>query len=213
VESRANVRSVLVRDLSAVCLGVGMKRYDLQWTTRCGVTFEELTESDDGEWLRFEDHAAEVHKLNNEITRLQLEARLRSPEVPPIPGPTPLTDAFLECHPHPPMPGVAVDGCNCGSCEFLRSPPPHSDGFTEPDDLDTPVSVHGGAGAAIGWCGDMSGSPYGPSDPPDSEPDWDAICRDAELYRQLPKCAIDKTCLEYPRCRCGGDTRERAPPK
>jgi hypothetical protein len=35
----------------------------------------------------------------------------------------------------------------------------------------------------IGWCGDTSANPSGPSDPPDAEPDWDAVCKDATRSR------------------------------
>jgi hypothetical protein len=37
----------------------------------------------------------------------------------------------------------------------------------------------------VGWCGDTSGNPSGPLDPPDAEPDWDLICKDAARYEWL----------------------------
>jgi hypothetical protein len=32
----------------------------------------------------------------------------------------------------------------------------------------------------IAWCGDTSANPHGPSDPPEAEPYWDEVCKEAE---------------------------------
>lgn len=37
-----------------------LERYDLVTNYRCGSSIEEMEHSDDGEWMRFEDHAAIV---------------------------------------------------------------------------------------------------------------------------------------------------------
>ena len=45
------------------------KRFDMEATTRCGETFDELTERPDGEWMLFNDHAAAMN-----LIRAKLEA-------------------------------------------------------------------------------------------------------------------------------------------
>lgn len=52
-----------------------LARYDLQWTTRAGSTFEELTRNDtDGEWVRYEDVAREVQRPREAAAWLRLYA-------------------------------------------------------------------------------------------------------------------------------------------
>jgi hypothetical protein len=45
---------------------------------------KDMIESDRGEWVRFEDHAAEVHRLNNELTKLTLELAALKREKPEV---------------------------------------------------------------------------------------------------------------------------------
>lgn len=48
-----------------------MKRYQLVLKGDTG--FIRLDEHPEGSWLRFDDHAAEVHRLNNALTAAYLE--------------------------------------------------------------------------------------------------------------------------------------------
>jgi hypothetical protein len=57
-------------------LEIAMKRW--RWREN----LKDMIESDRGEWVRFEDHAAEVHRLNNELTKLTLELAALKREKP-----------------------------------------------------------------------------------------------------------------------------------